>query len=86
MREVIRIPKNRNTNKNPINFTHVWDSGKWVDSDSEYGQTPDAYDNVLFRGSEYGYDYFLAWDDSVKLSLGESSIGIFRGNLNSGKY
>ncbi len=77
MKEVLRINKKEENDK-PVEFTHYWNDTKkrWIEGVTE----PDDFDNVLYRETIDGVDYFVCWNNGLELSLN------YKGHLNSGKY
>jgi hypothetical protein len=77
MKAVLRIIKEENTEK-PIEFLEGWseDLKEWEVVTS----TPSQWDNVLYRETIDGLDYFICWDN------GGDYVKEYRGHLNSGKY
>ena len=77
MREVIRLDK-KEENEKPVEFLEYWNhlEGGW---EKEVAK-PDDWDNVMYRETIYGLDYFVCWDNSDGL------VYNYRGHLNSGKF
>lgn len=78
MKEVIYADPKIEIPEKPVEFTHqAQNDGSWDTTSYK----PEQFDYVIFRGHENGYDHFLAWTKGST-----SSVGIFRGYLNSGKF
>ena len=77
MREVLRLDK-KEENEKPVEFLEVWNERKQLWDKS--AMIPNDFDNVLYRETISGLDYFVCWDN------GECEVAQYRGLLNSGKF
>jgi len=77
MREVIRLDKKEENDK-PVEFLEFWDDLRQIWRSPI--QKPDDWDNVMYRETIGGLDYFVCWSNGV------SNVTQYRGHLNNGKY
>ena len=77
MREVIRLDK-KEENEKPVEFLEYWADEKqaWRSAESK----PSRWDNVMYRETIIGLDYFVCWDNGDRIATN------YRGHLNSGKF
>jgi hypothetical protein len=77
MRKVIRLD-NKEEKEKPVKLFAFYepDTDKW----RECNDNPSIWDNVFFRETIEGLDYFICWNN------GHREVIQYRGHLNSGKF